>query len=161
MIPDRLPWRHRARPSATLHEIQVHPEEWTCSLDGTKHQSRRQAETLSSRFGVRLCVPGLAEFDRIDLSIFFLCPPKIHILRNLPRGIGHVWRKILSCKDLSLKYSRVTTYLRSEGRSGERWWRTGSGSNRACNELALSEILSKGCASQEVSFSLWKAVEKE
>ena len=24
MIPDRLPWRHRARPSATLHEIQVH-----------------------------------------------------------------------------------------------------------------------------------------
>ena len=26
MIPDRLPWRHRARPSATLHEIQVHPE---------------------------------------------------------------------------------------------------------------------------------------
>jgi hypothetical protein len=23
MIPDRLPWRHRARPSATLHEIQV------------------------------------------------------------------------------------------------------------------------------------------
>ena len=26
MIPDRLPWRLRARPSATLHEIQVHPE---------------------------------------------------------------------------------------------------------------------------------------
>src|SRR5438270_1618250 len=26
MIPVRLPWRHRARPSATLHEIQVHPE---------------------------------------------------------------------------------------------------------------------------------------
>ncbi len=24
MIPDRLPWRHRARPSATLHEIQAH-----------------------------------------------------------------------------------------------------------------------------------------
>jgi hypothetical protein len=24
MIPDRLPWRLRARPSATLHEIQVH-----------------------------------------------------------------------------------------------------------------------------------------
>jgi len=23
MIPVRLPWRHRARPSATLHEIQV------------------------------------------------------------------------------------------------------------------------------------------
>jgi hypothetical protein len=26
MIPDRLPWRHRARPSATLHEIQVRPK---------------------------------------------------------------------------------------------------------------------------------------
>ena len=25
MIPDRLPWHHRARPSATLHEIQVRP----------------------------------------------------------------------------------------------------------------------------------------
>ena len=25
MIPDRLPWRPRARPSATLHEIQVRP----------------------------------------------------------------------------------------------------------------------------------------
>jgi hypothetical protein len=25
MIPIRLPWRHRARPSATLHEIQVCP----------------------------------------------------------------------------------------------------------------------------------------
>jgi hypothetical protein len=25
MIPDRLPWRLRARPSATLHEIQVRP----------------------------------------------------------------------------------------------------------------------------------------
>jgi hypothetical protein len=27
MIPDRLPWRLRARPSATLHEIQVRPSE--------------------------------------------------------------------------------------------------------------------------------------
>src|SRR5215470_5527902 len=26
MIPDRLPWRLRARPSATLHEIQVCPQ---------------------------------------------------------------------------------------------------------------------------------------
>src|SRR5215472_16017806 len=26
MIPDRLPWRLRARPSATLHEIQVCPK---------------------------------------------------------------------------------------------------------------------------------------
>src|SRR5438445_7930118 len=34
MIPDRLPWRLRARPSATLHEIQVRSEERTCSCDG-------------------------------------------------------------------------------------------------------------------------------
>jgi hypothetical protein len=30
MIPIRLPWRHRARPSATLHEIQACPERQTC-----------------------------------------------------------------------------------------------------------------------------------
>src|SRR5579863_3503720 len=36
MIRDRLPWRLRARPSATLHEIQVRPEGRTCSLDGTE-----------------------------------------------------------------------------------------------------------------------------
>jgi hypothetical protein len=30
MIPTRLPWRHRARPSATLHEIQVWPEGQNC-----------------------------------------------------------------------------------------------------------------------------------
>jgi hypothetical protein len=29
MIQDRLPWLLRAHPSATLHEIQVHPEGWT------------------------------------------------------------------------------------------------------------------------------------
>src|ERR1039458_1724910 len=45
MIPDRLPWRHRARPSATLHEIQVRSEEWTCSYDPTKCGGRRQAQT--------------------------------------------------------------------------------------------------------------------
>jgi hypothetical protein len=33
MIPDRLPWRHRARPSATLHEIQVRsPIDWKSKL---------------------------------------------------------------------------------------------------------------------------------
>jgi hypothetical protein len=33
MIPDRLPWRHRARPSATLHEIQVRsPVGWKANL---------------------------------------------------------------------------------------------------------------------------------
>ena len=51
MIPDRLPWRHRARPSATLHEIQVHfpinIEEWTCSDNATKCRARRQGETRS------------------------------------------------------------------------------------------------------------------
>jgi hypothetical protein len=36
MISDRLPWRLRARPSATLHEIQVRSEERTCSQDGTE-----------------------------------------------------------------------------------------------------------------------------
>jgi hypothetical protein len=35
MIPVRLPWRLRARPSATLHEIQVCSEEQTCDLDFT------------------------------------------------------------------------------------------------------------------------------
>ena len=33
-------------------------------------------------------------------------------------------------------------------------------SPRACSEFARSEILSKGCLSQEVRFFLWKAVEK-
>jgi len=52
MIPDRLPWRHRARPSATLHEIQVRSpieiEEWTCSHDATKSGEGRQGESHSS-----------------------------------------------------------------------------------------------------------------
>ena len=49
MIPDRLPWRHRARPSATLHEIQVRS---TTKLKSElvlmmlqKAGRRRQAET--------------------------------------------------------------------------------------------------------------------
>jgi len=42
MILDRLPWRLRARPSATLHEIQVHSEERTCSDDVTGSGWRRQ-----------------------------------------------------------------------------------------------------------------------
>src|SRR5579864_3306395 len=44
MIPDRLPWRLRARPSATLHEIQVRSEERTCSHDATECRRRRQGE---------------------------------------------------------------------------------------------------------------------
>jgi hypothetical protein len=35
MIPIRLPWRHRARPSATLHEIQACPEGQTCPHNPT------------------------------------------------------------------------------------------------------------------------------
>ena len=42
MILDRLPWRLRARPSATLHEIQVRSEERTCSYDATKSGWGRQ-----------------------------------------------------------------------------------------------------------------------
>jgi hypothetical protein len=36
MIPDRLPWRLRARPSATLHEIGSALVERTCRVDATK-----------------------------------------------------------------------------------------------------------------------------
>src|SRR5579871_4998460 len=42
MISDRLPWRLRARPSATLHEIQVCPEGQTCSRYATERRDRRQ-----------------------------------------------------------------------------------------------------------------------
>src|SRR5207302_6455313 len=48
MIPDRLPWRLRARPSATLHEIQVRSEERTCSDDVTEFSSDRQGRKVSS-----------------------------------------------------------------------------------------------------------------
>jgi hypothetical protein len=68
MIPDRLPWRHRARPSATLHEIQVHStikiEEWTCCYDATKCRRPRQGESqlqeISCRVGRTLLS---ADFD--------------------------------------------------------------------------------------------------
>src|SRR5215472_17614068 len=49
MIPDRLPWRLRARPSATLHEIQVRSEERTCSQYATKHPGRRQGVSWGYR----------------------------------------------------------------------------------------------------------------
>ena len=42
MIQIRLPWRHRARPSATLHEIPVCPEEQTCPYDATHRIVVRQ-----------------------------------------------------------------------------------------------------------------------
>src|ERR1700758_2664386 len=48
MIPDRLPWRLRARPSATLHEIQVRPtnerqNELVLAIV-QNHDNRRQGE---------------------------------------------------------------------------------------------------------------------
>lgn len=46
MIPIRLPWRHRARPSATLHEIQVCPERQTCSHNATTRGVVRQPAIL-------------------------------------------------------------------------------------------------------------------
>src|SRR5437588_12910483 len=49
MIPTRLPWRHRARPSATLHEMSVCSEEQTCDLDDTKRQEVRQVELSRGR----------------------------------------------------------------------------------------------------------------
>jgi hypothetical protein len=44
MISDRLPWRLRARPSATLHEIQVRSEERTCSGNATETLNASQEE---------------------------------------------------------------------------------------------------------------------
>ena len=46
MIPVRLPWRLRARPSATLHEIQVRSEERTCPRNATKPNGRKSRGTL-------------------------------------------------------------------------------------------------------------------
>jgi hypothetical protein len=51
MIPDRLPWRLRARPSATLHEIQVRSEERTGRNDATECGGERQ-ERFSGDSGV-------------------------------------------------------------------------------------------------------------
>ena len=42
MIPIRLPWRHRARPSATLHEIPVCSEEQTYPHNVTQPPIVRQ-----------------------------------------------------------------------------------------------------------------------
>jgi hypothetical protein len=53
MIPIRLPWRHRARPSATLHEIQVCPERQTCLDDATTPDAVRQPN-LESDLAARL-----------------------------------------------------------------------------------------------------------
>src|SRR5579864_9308692 len=47
MIPTRLPWRRRARPSATLHEIQVCSEERTCRANATGPRRVYQPGCLS------------------------------------------------------------------------------------------------------------------
>ena len=49
MISDRLPWRLRARPSATLHEIQVRSEERTCSADVTEGNSVRSRSNFGRK----------------------------------------------------------------------------------------------------------------
>jgi hypothetical protein len=49
MIPIRLPWRHRARPSATLHEIPVCPERQTYPYDATQAGGIRQEGTPAGR----------------------------------------------------------------------------------------------------------------
>lgn len=51
MIPDRLPWRLRARPSATLHEIQVRSEERTCSGKFTEGEGARSRSILAEIVG--------------------------------------------------------------------------------------------------------------
>jgi hypothetical protein len=53
MIPVRLPWRLRARPSATLHEIQVRPlaiaTEQTCSCQLTRTRQLGQEDGAKMR----------------------------------------------------------------------------------------------------------------
>lgn len=51
MIPIRLPWRLRARPSATLHEIQVRSEERTCSGKFTEGEGARSRSILAEIVG--------------------------------------------------------------------------------------------------------------
>ena len=63
MIPVRLPWRLRARPSATLHEIQVRfPREWKDKLvlimlqkGPTPRQEESQALAASEEIITRIC----------------------------------------------------------------------------------------------------------
>jgi hypothetical protein len=100
MIPIRLPWRHRARPSATLHEIQARSEERTCSADaiksnGAASRGKVRHSDLHRRSSVRSgCFLGLAVGGRGEdfwlnrcRNIFFLPSPKIFILNKL-RVVG-------------------------------------------------------------------------
>ena len=81
---------------------------------------------------------------------------------------SRVWRdpsKILSRKDLRLKYSGTRSYARaarpSSDRPGGRRSKNCWESSRACSQLALSETLSKGCSSHEPGIFLWKPVEED
>src|SRR5205814_8415336 len=78
MIPNRLPWRLRARPSATLHEILVHSEEWTRSDHGTELVERAS----------RAISWGLKRGERKSKA-----PPS----RVKPRRVGH------PCKEMAFK----------------------------------------------------------
>src|SRR5580658_912313 len=53
MIPIRLPWRLRARPSATLHEIQARSEERACPTNSTPRQRVRQEHRQAGSGAVR------------------------------------------------------------------------------------------------------------
>ena len=78
MIPDRLPWRLRARPSATLHEIQVRSEERTCCCDATEpcdrtsrgKLKRNSSTTKDTKFHEGR--PGLASAGEIPGKKFLL-----------------------------------------------------------------------------------------
>ena len=91
--------------------------------------------------------------DRLKYSFLMVCGSLVW------RDLG----KILSRRDLRLKYSGIRTYARaarpSSDRPGGRRSKNCWESSRACSELARSEILSKGCSSQEGGIFLWKAVE--
>ena len=50
MIKIRLPWRHRARPSATLHEIPLCPERQSYPYDGIWAGGVRQELLVVSEF---------------------------------------------------------------------------------------------------------------
>src|SRR5436305_1012373 len=73
MIPIRLPWRLWARPSATLHEIQVSSEELTCSDIKTdravcqealaRKGSACQAPSCASYWKKCPLIPGLLLFE--------------------------------------------------------------------------------------------------
>jgi hypothetical protein len=75
MIAVRLPWRLRARPSATLHEIQVRSEEQTCCDDVTECSGERQG---------RICGWSMVDSNNFSAQ----CPPSNSLL-----GLAKAGRK--------------------------------------------------------------------